>query len=118
WQALGASQGDFERFIVAPKDALDAFNTITELFNLVDKCQCPGIVLTDLLISEGTFSVDPDAINMQPKIDRGELITQPQALAGDTGDTGDTGGNGANGVNGAHEYWRYRDTETGISPRA
>ncbi len=103
WQALGASQGDFERFIVAPKDALDAFNTIAELFNLVDKCQCPGIVLTDLLISEGSFSVDPDAINMHPKIDRGELITQPLAM-------GD--GNGANG------YWRYRDTETGISPRA
>ncbi|HXF64594.1 MAG TPA: 2-oxoacid:acceptor oxidoreductase family protein, partial [Caldilineaceae bacterium] len=70
WQALGASQGDFERFIVAPRDALDAFNTIAELFNLVDRCQCPGILLSDLLLSEGTFSVDPDAINMHPVIDR------------------------------------------------
>lgn len=102
WQALGASQGDFERFIVAPTDALDAFSTITELFNLVDKCQCPGIVLTDLLISEGSFSVDPDAINLHPKIDRGELIAQLPAMSS----------------NGASEYWRYRDTETGISPRA
>ena len=42
WQTLGASQGDFERFIVAPKNALDAFDTMAELFNLVDKCQCPG----------------------------------------------------------------------------
>lgn len=103
WQALGASQGDFERFIVAPKDALDAFNTIPELFNLADKCQCPGIVLSDLLISEGTFSVDPDAVNLQPKIDRGEVIIQAPAT---------------NGHNGAGEYLRYRDTETGISPRA
>jgi len=97
WQALGASQGDFERFIVAPRDALDAFNTIPELFNLADKCQCPGIVITDLLISEGRYSVEPDEINMQPKIDRGDLILDPAP---------------ANG------YLRYKDTESGISPRA
>lgn len=105
WQALGASQGDYERFIVAPKNALDAFNTIPELFNLVDKCQCPGILLSDLLISEGTFSVDPDAINMFPPIDRGELITQPRSA------------DGANGAD-TNGYLRYQDTETGISPRA
>ena len=99
WQMLGASQGDFQRFIVAPTDALDAFNTIPELFNLVDHCQCPGFVISDLLISEGTFSVDPDKVNMQPGIDRGELITKPSS-------------NGSNG------YKRYLDTPSGISPRA
>ena len=97
WQVLGASQGDFERFIVAPKDALDAFNTVPELFNLVDRCQCPGIMLSDLLISEGRFSVDPELIDMHPKIDRGDLITEPAPLNG---------------------YKRYQDTENGISPRA
>ncbi len=97
WQALGASQGDFERIIVAPKDALDAFNTVVEVFNLTDHYQCPSLVLTDLLISEGTFSVEPDAINMQPEIDRGELITEP--------------GDGT-------DYKRYLITESGISPRA
>ncbi len=97
WQALGASQGDFERFIVAPKDALDSFNTMPELFNLVDKAQCPAIVLTDLLIGEGRFSVDPDDIDMHPAIDRGQLITEPAP---------------ANG------YMRYENTETGVSPRA
>ncbi|GIS82742.1 MAG: hypothetical protein CM1200mP15_13740 [Dehalococcoidia bacterium] len=59
WQILGASQGDYERFVVAPKDALDAFNTMPELFNLCDKAQCPGLVLIDLLIGEGRFSFDP-----------------------------------------------------------
>lgn len=97
WQVLGASQGDFERFIVAPRSALDAYNTIPELFDLCDKYQCPGMVVTDLLISEGTFSVDPDDINMQPKIDRGELITTPSSDEG---------------------YLRYKDTKSGISPRA
>ncbi len=97
WQVLGASQGDFQRFIVAPKNALDAFNTMPELFNLTDKYQCPGIVLSDVLISEGTFSIDPDKMNLHPEIDRGELI--------------DTSSQG-NG------YMRYKNTESGISPRA
>ena len=97
WQMLGASQGDFQRFIVAPKDALDAFNTIPEVFNLTDRYQCPGMVLSDLLISEGTFSVDPDDINFQPPIDRGRLITEHSETDG---------------------YKRYLDTEDGVSPRA
>ncbi len=97
WQVLGASQGDFQRFIAAPLDALDAFNTIPEIFNLCDKYQCPGIVLSDLMISEGTFSVDPDAVNMQPAIDRGALITEPSETDG---------------------YLRYKVTDSGMSPRA
>lgn len=97
WQVLGASQGDFERFIVAPKNALDAFNTIPEVFDLCDRHQCPGIVLSDVLISEGTFSVDPDDLDMHPEIDRGALITEPATT---------------------DDYLRYEDTETGISPRA
>ena len=95
---LGASQGDFPRLIVAPYDALDAFNTMAEVFNLTDKLHCPALVLSDLLISEGTFSVDPDKINMQPKIDRGKLIRE-----------GSSNGN---------EYKRYLSTEDGVAPRA
>ncbi len=97
WQALGASQGDFERIIVAPANALDAFNTIPEIFNLCDKFQCPGIVLTDLLISEGTFSVAPDKINLQPEIARGALVEEATESV---------------------DYLRYEITESGISPRA
>ena len=97
WQVLGASQGDFERFIVAPRDALDCYNTMPELFNLADQAQCPAIVLSDLLIGEGRFSVDPDQIDLHPAIDRGELITQPATTNG---------------------YMRYLDTESGVSPRA
>ena len=112
WQALGASQGDYERFIAAPRDALDAFRTVAELFNLVDQAQCPAILLSDLLLSEGTFSVPPDEIEFHPPINRGALITQPM------------GSNGSNGVDGGHDmsgsngYLRYKNTETGISPRA
>jgi 2-oxoglutarate ferredoxin oxidoreductase subunit alpha len=97
WQALGASQGDYERLIVAPRDALDAFNTMPELFNLTDKLQCPAILLSDLLISEGRYSVDPDDIDMHPAIDRGQLIMEPVSPNG---------------------YKRYENTDNGVSPRA
>ena len=110
WQALGASQGDYERFIVAPKNALDAFRTVPKLFNLVDRAQCPGIIISDLLISEGTFSVDPDDIDMHPEIDRGELITE--AAPGEDGAPADPGTREGSG------YQRYLNTESGISPRA
>lgn len=97
WQVLGASQGDYPRLIVAPRDPLDAFNTVPEMFNLLDKLQCPGILLSDELLSDETSTVDPESINFHPQIHRGELITEPSKLNG---------------------YLRYKITETGISPRA
>jgi 2-oxoglutarate ferredoxin oxidoreductase subunit alpha len=98
WQLLGASQGDFPRAIVAPLDILDCFNTIPELFNLADRYQIPGMVLADLLLSEGHTSVDPDDVRWDFQIDRGKLITEPNG--------------------GKEAYLRYRFTEDGVSPRA
>ena len=58
-------------------------------------------MLSDLLISEGTFSVPPRSLEMFPPIERGKLVREADA-------------NGtANGT-----YYRYLDTEDGISPRA
>ena len=98
WQILGASQGDFPKIVVAPTSIMDGFDTIPELFNLVDKFQCPGMVLTDLSLAEGHTTFVPGSINWQPEIDRGELITEH----------GETDG----------EYLRYQITDSGISPRA
>jgi 2-oxoglutarate ferredoxin oxidoreductase subunit alpha len=97
WQMLGAGHGDYPRVIATPTDILDCFKIIPEMHNLADRFQCPGIVLTDLLLSEGTGSVDPADLDFNPEIDRGELITT------------------ANGANG---YKRYLYTESGVSPRA
>jgi 2-oxoglutarate ferredoxin oxidoreductase subunit alpha len=101
WQVLGAGQGDYPRIIVAPTTIADCFNIVPELFNLVDRFQCPGIILSDLLISEGRSSIDPDALNFQVPIDRGETI----GLNGHTPDPLDG-------------YKRYDITESGVSPRA
>jgi 2-oxoglutarate ferredoxin oxidoreductase subunit alpha len=102
WQMLGAAFGDYPRVIAAPLDIGDCFTLIPEIFNIVDRFQCPGIVLCDLLLSEGRLSVDPKELDFNPSIDRGELI----ALA-----------NGASS-NGHGEYLRYKITDNGVSPRA
>src|SRR5262252_427076 len=99
WQMLGAGHGDYPRAIATPVDIGDCFQVIPEMFNLVDKFQCPGIVLTDLLLSEGTTALDPGKLNFNVEIDRGELITSANQ----------------NVTNG---YKRYLFTESGISPRA
>jgi 2-oxoglutarate/2-oxoacid ferredoxin oxidoreductase subunit alpha len=101
WQVLGAGQGDYPRIIVAPTTIPDCFKTVPQLFNLVDKFQCPGIILSDLLLSEGRSSVDPAELEFNVPIERGAVI----------------GLNGATPpLNGG--YKRYSITGDGVSPRA
>ncbi len=98
WQMLGAAFGDYPRVIAAPLDIGDCFTLIPEIFNIVDKFQVPGLVLCDLLLSEGRLSVDPKILDFKPPVDRGEMITS------------------SNGDHG--QYKRYLITESGVSPRA
>src|SRR6516164_9325906 len=79
WQMLGAGHGDYPRVIATPTDILDCLKMIPEIHNLADRFQCPGIVLTDLLLSEGTASVDPADLDFNVEIDRGDLITSASA---------------------------------------
>jgi 2-oxoglutarate/2-oxoacid ferredoxin oxidoreductase subunit alpha len=99
WQMLGAAFGDYPRVIAAPLDIGDCFTLMAEIWNVVDKFQVPGLVLCDLLLSEGRLSVDPKVLNFAPPVDRGEMITQPNGH-----------GNGT--------YKRYLITDSGVSPRA
>jgi 2-oxoglutarate ferredoxin oxidoreductase subunit alpha len=106
WQMLGAAFGDYPRIIAAPLDIGDCFKLIPELFNLADRFQCPGLVLCDLLLSEGRLSIDPRDLDFSPPIDRGELITTANS----------NGVHSAASTNGS--YKRYKITDSGISPRA
>src|SRR5713226_2509567 len=100
WQVMGAGQGDYPRIIVTPTNITECFTIVPRLFNLVDRFQCPGIILSDLLLSEGRSSIDPAELDFNVPIDRGEVI-------------------GLNGDGPSHNgYKRYRITESGISPRA
>jgi 2-oxoglutarate ferredoxin oxidoreductase subunit alpha len=100
WQMLGAGAGDFPKLIAAPVDILDCFKLVPEMHNLADRFQCPGIILGDLLLSEGRSSVDPKYLSFETEIDRAELIVS------------------ADSNNGANGYERYKITESGVSPRA
>src|SRR6202045_585089 len=103
WQMLGAAFGDYPRVIAAPLDIGDCFKLIPEIFNLADRFQCPGLVLCDLLLSEGRLSVHPKDLDFSPGIDRGELLSTNGSLAAGTTNGG---------------YKRYKITDSGISPRA
>jgi 2-oxoglutarate/2-oxoacid ferredoxin oxidoreductase subunit alpha len=119
WQVLGAGQGDYPRIIVAPTTILDCFKTVPELFNLVDRFQCPGIIMSDLLISEGRSSVDPADLDFGVPIDRGELISLDQANGnGHHAANGTNGTANGNGYEVLSTYKRYAFTEDGVSPRA
>jgi 2-oxoglutarate ferredoxin oxidoreductase subunit alpha len=96
-QAIGASQGDFPRVILAPSDVYDCFRTMEEAFNLADRYQLPVIVLSDLLLSEHTETVDPARFDFRFRIDRGQLASAPPADG---------------------RFLRYRITDDGVSPRA
>ncbi len=95
-QAIGASQGDFPRIIIAPTSIADCYTVMEESFNLAEKYQCPVLVLSDLLMSEGHCTLEASFLDREFKIDRGELILE---------DDGDK------------NYYRYKDTPSGISPR-
>ena len=99
-QAFGASQGDFPRIIIAPLSMTDCFQTPGLAFNLAERYQCPVIILADLLMCEDNETVDPALLDVDFKIDRGELITEVNAQSG------------------GEPYLRYKDTPSGISPRA
>jgi 2-oxoglutarate ferredoxin oxidoreductase subunit alpha len=99
-QAFGASQGDFPRIVIAPLSMPDCFRTPALAFNLAERYQCPVIILADLLMCEDNETVDPALLDVEFTIDRGELITE------------------ANGQPDGEPYLRYKDTPSGISPRA
>src|SRR5262249_45455624 len=75
------------------------FAMVPLAFNLADRYQCPVIIVSDLLLSEGNETVDPALLLGKIEIDRGAIVAAANG-----------GGNGA-------PYLRYQDTEAGISPR-
>ncbi len=97
-QALGASQGDYPRIIIAPTHTADCFHSAVEAFNLAEKYQLPVILISDLLLSEHPETVDPELLPHRVPVDRGDMVTEWDP---------------ANGT-----YKRFAFTASGVSPRA
>jgi len=99
-QAIGASQGDYPRVIIAPRNAIDCFHSAVEAFNLAETFQLPVIILSDLLLGEHRSTVDPEAVPHDVRIERGEWVTALEESMRNGG------------------YKRYALTPSGVSPRA
>ena len=91
---LGASQGEFPRIIMAPKDPEDAFYTAWRALNLAEKYQTPVLILSDTFLSESFQTADD--FNFDQPIDRGKL--ERSLKDGDS-------------------YKRFLITKDGVSPR-
>ncbi|MFW9927130.1 MAG: 2-oxoacid:acceptor oxidoreductase subunit alpha, partial [Candidatus Thorarchaeota archaeon] len=90
-----ASQGEFPRILLAPKDPIEGFDVATRAFNLAEKFQVPVMILGDQYFADSVMNVpriDVSGVN----IDRGKL-----AKSGHDSD-----------------FKRYLLTPDGISPRA
>lgn len=98
YQVLGASQGEYPKAVIAPITVPDCYYATVESLNLAEKYQIPVILLSDLLLSEHTESVDSEDLTNKVPIERGEIV---QSLNGDSGG-----------------YKRFKDTPSGVSPRA
>jgi 2-oxoglutarate ferredoxin oxidoreductase subunit alpha len=92
---LTASQGEFPRIMLAPKDPIEAFDVATRAFNLADKFQVPVMILGDQYFSDSVKNVPRiDASKVQ--IDRGKRASKMTA----------------------EPYERFKLTEDGVSPIA
>lgn len=99
--ALSASQGDFQRIVMAPGDASECFYETIRAFNLAEKYQVPVIIMTDKYLAESHESVDMfDTSSI--RIDRGDII----APADENDDVQNS------------YFKRFALTDSGISPRA
>lgn len=97
---INASQGEFAKIVLAPGSPVQCFEAGWRALNLAEKYQTPVFILTDAFLASSRRTLDKDEINLDAvKIERGRLLdnTAVDALT--------------------EPYYRYRITETGISPR-
>ncbi len=92
--AMYAGHGETPRVVLAPSDPQDAIDKTVRAFDLADRYQIPVILLTDQLLADSSFSMDPLAL---PAEIPGPCLADPEKIAG--------------------AYRRYALTEDGISPR-
>jgi len=96
--AINTGTGEFPRAVFAPANVQDAFYLIAKAFNISDRYQIPVIVLIDTHLAN-SYNDTPKFDLKQINIDRGELINNKEAEK-------------------LSDYRRYKDTPSGISPRA
>lgn len=99
--ALHASQGEFPRIVLAPGTIEACFETGWRAFNLAESFQCPVIILTDQYLASSLRDLPVDVFDRRGvQIERGPVLTHAELDAL------------------TEPYLRFRDTPSGVSPRA
>ncbi|MGP6219727.1 2-oxoacid:acceptor oxidoreductase subunit alpha [Caldiplasma sukawensis] len=93
FQVIGASQGDFPKAVLAPRNVEEAFYMIGEALNLAEKYQMPVFFMTDLYLAEHYETIEN--LKFEYKMERGKILEKADG-----------------------EYKRYEFTKDGISFRA
>lgn len=89
---LHNSTDDAPRILIAPGDVEQCFRLTVDAFNLAEKYQLPTILLTDKYLGESYWTA-PE-FKQDQKVQREGIITSPDS-----------------------SYLRYKNTESGVSPR-
>ncbi len=97
--ALNASHGEFPRIILAPGDMEESFYETINAFNLAYKYHLPVIIITDKYLGGSEITV-PFFDQHKIKVRERDYLTDQEAAS-----------MGSN-------YKRFKNTETGVSPRA
>ncbi|MBU0530684.1 MAG: 2-oxoacid:acceptor oxidoreductase subunit alpha [Candidatus Aenigmatarchaeota archaeon] len=92
---LHASTDESPRVVMAPGDVDECFYKTIDAFNLADKYQIPVIIMTDKYIGE-SYRTTTEFDTSKVKIERGEIAKDPKEP----------------------DYKRYKNTESGVSPRS
>jgi 2-oxoglutarate ferredoxin oxidoreductase subunit alpha len=90
---ISASQGEFPRMVIALRNQSDAFYQTMRAFHLAEAYQIPVILLSDQYLADATATVEP--------FDPNRIQVANPAREHDSDS----------------EYFRYRYSESGVSPR-
>lgn len=112
FQDLGAGQGDYPKAIIAPITVSDAYHAAVESLNIAEKYQTPVLLLSDLYLSEHAETIDDNSITWDVPIDRGEIVTEWKES-----DPSKATKSWYVEKN-PDDYLRFKDTPSGVSPRA
>lgn len=103
---IHSSQDEFPRFVFAPGTVLETFNSVKKAFYLSEKYQVPAIVLMDQFLAD---SARTESEPFQTGFEHESFLDLETSMSQNKASQ--------NQVSQDQIYLRYKQTDTGISPR-
>ncbi|GLV56668.1 pyruvate ferredoxin oxidoreductase [Dictyobacter sp. S3.2.2.5] len=111
--ALNAGHGDTPRIVMAPSNVANCYELIIQAFEMAERYQMPVLFLSDQSLTARVESVDSHVFK-KPEVHGRIQYNGKHASNGSNGHQAEPMLVGAGAA--AHEYERYANTPTGISP--